>query len=707
MKTDVNADKTKREKTKREKGEGINKRFERRLSISFIARFLLFIGGLEERMKNGLFSRGIRRTKDNPRKGRGILRRVKRTVASEIEQSLIFHSINLFFDLLLRLPMRAYGTLLFASSVGTAVVSALKNYIAGGDLFAYNSMFYYAAVAAASVFLIASSKTKSLGDAMLDSRIFSFLLFDLLGIRKRSFETKNTAEVNYPIILATALVFSLLTIVFEPLTLIFAILWVLFARLAFYSPESGFLTVLLFLPLLPDLEPLIMVVLVALSYFIKVFRSQRTFRVSFFGIFMLMYAFLLLFGTLMTRASGGGLGFALCFPAAAAFFLGHLLFDRREWVLRAASVVVFSAVLSGAWVALQFGAQKLIEYKGTYGMMFPLITNYKWPAGMSGVESAGVYIAAAIALLTARYLKNKKIVFRIAAVLGGLILSAGAILSQRPAAWFALLAALVILLILNKNFAAIPSLLIIGAAVIVYVLILPKGITDYISSANPNGFSHGFSADFGIIGSQLGESAMRFFAGIGEAGVKYGENFYSHILTSQGAIGLIFFLFCVIGSFGYAYHTCVKNGNCSKHIKQVVFGAVSAACALLIAGVFMDLWADPKLPFLLFSILGLILAGGRVLLRESEQLTISSDLDRDYYFIPVVHEEKKEKPRKVKEKKAAIITGAPIQTGEEQPPPDAAPEGPADAPYDAREEAVDAGGTPDDSPLNNGRGDEG
>ena len=112
--------------------EGLNARFERKMRNSFLARFLLFLGGLQDSLQKSAVGGFFRKLGKRLNVEGRFLRPFKYTFAREIEQSLIFNAIDRFFKLLLILPLRVYGTFALTFSVYNLGISLVKNYVDTG-----------------------------------------------------------------------------------------------------------------------------------------------------------------------------------------------------------------------------------------------------------------------------------------------------------------------------------------------------------------------------------------------------------------------------------------------------------------------------------------------------------------------------------------------------------------------------------------------
>lgn len=663
-------------KIRREKKSGrLNAAFSGAFRRSFIARFLLFFGAFELKIQESAAAQKVSAFIHRRNFGKKIVIPVRQVIAKELSQSVLLNAVSAFFEMLLCLPLRAYGAFLLAFSGGSAVVTSLNNYRVSGELMLLSSAILFGIGVLLSLILLSSSKGKCLGRAVFESKVGSYLLFELLGVRKNAFENAQVCEANYAVILIAALVLSVLTLWAAPVSFFFITLWILFIRLALCSPESGFVALILLFPFVPLSACAMMIVTVAAAYLIKLLRGKRVYRASFFGLVFFLFAVLALFGTVMTPVSGDGTPFPVMFAVLCVFFLARTMMDRRELIIRAMTAFAFSALVSALWTSVMFAAWYLPE---EYKSVITIITQYKYPGGMISAGSTGIFIGAVCGVMIARYQKTKTHAGRVLMVLGVILIAAGAIVSRSPGAWIALIAALLILRIFNKNIVFIPAVLVSAALSVVYVFVLPTFITKYVS-----GFSTGFEVTASSVLESLKECLARFLVGAGEAGVGAGGNFYNHILSANGIVGLILLLFTVIGVLSFAYYAVVKNALISRQMRSAAFGFSSSILAMLICGFFFDFAKDPKLLIVFFCILGLIPACGRVLLRECEVEMRQSETDIDFVFSPV----------RIGKRKDGGVTGDPVSYVFEEKPR-------------TRREEPDAGGEEQVPPENGDHGTE-
>lgn len=147
--------------------EGLNARFERKMRNSFLARFLLFLGGLQDSLQKSAVGGFFRKLGKRLNVEGRFLRPFKYTFAREIEQSLIFNAIDRFFKLLLILPLRVYGTFALTFSVYNLGISLVKNYVDTGTPYSVSVLVSSAASILISGMLLFLGRERTWGDVPL------------------------------------------------------------------------------------------------------------------------------------------------------------------------------------------------------------------------------------------------------------------------------------------------------------------------------------------------------------------------------------------------------------------------------------------------------------------------------------------------------------------------------------------------------------
>lgn len=630
-----------------------------RRSWGILEKLLLFFGAWGERMPesgigkvlSGLFSRF--------NLYKGVIHPTRRRISAEIEQSAILGFIESFFDKLLYMPLRGYGTLMITYTVYTVLISVFKMYFATGQ---WVSVSLFAegitAILLSLVLLLASSK-KTLASALIESKILSYVCFDMLGIRKQPFERDKRSETSMLAVFLIGSALSLLTLVWSTRTIAFAVLWILFLRVTMVGPESGLLLSMFLLPLLPMQTVAVMVLCSGLSYVMKLLRGKRNLKMNFYMLVTLLFAVSVLVSGWIRTAGDGGREAGNMLILLLMFFLVCQLFSQREWIGRGASVVGLAVVITAVRGTVLFALGYLPE---KITGIFTFLPKDEYLLSFDSPEFYGLFLAIGAAVYLVRL--NNRIKIKAWGIAFFLVLVAGVAVSHSPMAWIVAIFGVLFLLVLYKNVFLLPSLL-VSAAAFCCTLFLPENVMAQLSS-----FSAGFSASAKGVWNELLSGAERGFFGIGSGGAAEGGNSFTHVLTVWGFMGVFFISVMVIGGFAFGFYAALKNEQTSPQLKWILCGYEAALASVLVAGIGSDIWQSNTVLYLFFFLMGMTFATGRVLLKEGEQQMRSSELDRDYLFIPVLKKEKNAGILGKKSRKAVKVPADPNEKTDMDERPD-------------------------------------
>lgn len=611
-----------------------------------LIRLMLFLGALEERGGESFFLRTLKRFFGYIDKKTGIKNRFIRPAGTafskEMEQSVFLHWIDRLGQFLLYASIRAYGTFLLTFSVYVVALNALREYFSAGNWMDLQAFVAGGIALLLSLILLATPKELTLAKGILQSKICSFLLFDLLGLRKEPFEQERAHSGGVFAAFLCGTVLSLFTFVFSVYQMALVAFWALVIRLAYISPEASALLTCVLFPFVSQKTVLAMLVCSALFFVIKLLRSKRNLKAGFYVCSMLAVALLFFFGGVVNQE---GIGFEESvrhLNLMLAFFLPALLFYRTEWLRRVSSALAVGAIPTALWGIVVYLAGFVPQ---RYAQAFPFVSSLEL-TGFSSFESFGIYIATVTPILLVRSTGEERVSKqRINALSVFLLLAGAVVISKSPCAWIIFVLSILLLEVLKKNISIFPLAAFVGAGAAICYWILPERIISAVRS-----YSEGFSVSGAVMKSQFLQSAQRLFMGLGSESAAAGENFYSHLLTEQGFVGLILFLFAVIGVLSYGMYASYKNNRLSPQSLRQTVGVGTGLICLLTAGLFTDLFAEEKLLFLLFSMMGTVVCCGKVLCDDCNNQLRVSELDRDYIFIPVTRSEKKKKSKKIKQK---------------------------------------------------------
>lgn len=206
------------------------------------------------------------------------VRNVKQRISGEIEKSVFLGLKTKIKNTFLCAPVSVFGV--FSASFG---LYSTVIYIMKTVAFGYERNFADPAVGAffllLSVFFFASKQ--SVSQAFAGSRVLTFAINDFLGVRSvdaRAQSEEGRSATNIMFLLG--MVLGLATVAVRPLHVIAAIALISFAAFVMAYPESGVLLVFLLLPFLKTMMLAAIVILIAISLFVKLIRGKRVLKFS-------------------------------------------------------------------------------------------------------------------------------------------------------------------------------------------------------------------------------------------------------------------------------------------------------------------------------------------------------------------------------------------------------------------------------------------
>ncbi len=537
---------------------------------------------------------------------------IRRRFARSSERSFILSAVRRFAYALPSVTLRAYGTFIFALGFYSALVCVIKA-IASTLVTDTDALVFGGVLILASVPLLLSGKT--LSDAVLESRLGSFIAFDLLGYRRETALSKKRIIKRCDISMIVGMAFGLLSFYIDIERITAGIIAVLAVYLIMSSPEGGAVLLVALAPVLPEKISVIYIAVLATGYLFKLLIGKRTFKLDLADSVMLVFALVVTFGDTVHYGNGTPELFGSHFVYILAYFLTVNLVKGEKWqksCLGAASfggvMTAFLAVaemyLYGRISQLEFESGTLENVRDTFMTL------------METSESAVLYIVAVFPILLSavagRRRESEKGISHNgagAAALCAALVFVAAIVSGSRSLWLGMAVGFSVLLaFVNIRYIAIPAA--VASAVPLAILILPDRLDVYIKRL------FDLSGEGSLANVGVRENSVRMFldnivGGIGGAdGVfssYYGpytgtgvtpdsaKNLFLGVGVSYGITGLVIFVTALI-FLGIKIYTRARSSEPGE-AKAVLAGLISFA----FVGLTLDFFADPKL-FLLFFI---------------------------------------------------------------------------------------------------------
>ncbi len=541
----------------------------------------------------------------------------KRFMAKTTEKSLIIRKINLLLKKALDIHLRSLGTCLFSFGLFVSIAYLLKKYA----FFLSDTSFFdlYLGIVFALIGGITTSSSKRVSEAICESKILSFLLFSVLGLKKpyvsRSY--KPVGRGNIAFLVGIAL--GALSFILSPYKILFASLFIILGYLILTTPECGVVCIFLTVPFISTINISLLSAFVTLSWLIKLMRGKRTLSMNALDVSVLAFSVVIFLGGVVSVTPSESFKLSLIYLSLmSGYFLTVNLIKTSAWLFRCIKALIFSLsitafvgvfqyfleVVPHAWldntifsyiptraVSLFEGSNVLAEFLIlTIPFLFVfLISSYK------GNSRLGLTTLFALSLLCLVFTWSKG--GFIAAIVGGMVL----------------------LLIYSKKTAAFLISLLFFVPFI--SAILPSSVFDRLLSTF-EGFNSSMNYRIGVwdgvdkmvadcfaSGIGLGESAFKkvfpLYSPQAVETAPHTHNLYSQIIVSVGVLGLILFitvLLIFIRHFAF-YYSRAKIDN--RRIKLSSVAGFSGIVSILVQGFTDYVWYNNRIFLLFWLVLGI------------------------------------------------------------------------------------------------------
>ena len=598
-----------------------------------------FIGNLfskERKGYNGLFSYLSDLIKFKKR----ISTPIKRYMAKSFDKSLILNKAKLILSAAPSLQMKVIGLFLFAFGLVCSVSALLEQglIVSLSDIGLILPSFLIFCAGG-----ILTLSQKNCYNAVCESKIFSALIFGLLGIKKRDKYTEENTITKAYFGFAAGILAGIIGSVTGPMTVIAFIITVLAVVIIMQSPESGVVMMFIALPFATAQLGATLTLTVALSYFIKLIRGKRTLKLGFFEFVMLAFAVALSFGgsiSLIPSQSTEHSTLLVC--SVIAYFVIANCIKTAEWISKCIKALLISFGIKLVFAV--FGIASHFLRRTDYSYVSELVSDSSHI--LLGYNSfLSVLCVALLPFIFIQIINSAKesrrslyiilTVFAISCLVFGH--SLGALVSV--VLGFALL-----LLLSTPNSLGIIASALIGIPTA--LMLLPRSATEYLS--NLLGISHsGISSLFTVSASEGALLSDVLFGGIGlgEHNAEllypiYGfeptsayecHNVYSAIILGIGLAGLFIFTVLILTFAGkfFTYIRTAKNDDLS--LKNICICSFTGAISVLIMGFTANIFSDPSVFAILLYLCALTVCTANTARDERKDIIIDGPyLDISY-----------------------------------------------------------------------------
>lgn len=529
-------------------------------------------------------------------------RRGEKRFARFVEKSRLLGVVPRITEYLLRIPMRDYGIMLFMTGAVVAGLYPLNDMILFIDI---TFELFVLGVSVSTCALPLFFSRKSIAANVRSSRLFSFILFDFLGMDDEGVRTAaekgRVTFAAFAFLIGAAL--GVASYFITPLGTVIIVLAMFLAYCTVRTPEVGAIISVLIVPFVNAYIVCGCVAYTFLCYVIKVKLGKRVFKFEYFDLWV---SILILVFTV------SGFNFAnpllslenviINFVILMSYFLYANLIYSKVWFRR--SIVAFST--SSLVVAVVAIVQAILRYIAgsvdAVGKVFPADGDIVSTLGSYTVLAEFMVIAIPFALV--HMISEKKGVARFMGFVLAAAMIAALVLTDSAIGLFGLLVGALLIFAFYKRM-AIYLIAIVAIALPVLYFTLPDAALSAITSHGPlEGVSvieelvylkDNFVT---VIKMPIGAN-LRGGSLIDTYGVDRFDSLPIQLLAEYGVFGLLAFLVITVMFARVILSYSVKAKNAYRRINGCA--GLCSILALLTVGVFNNVWEDKRI-FLIFVI---------------------------------------------------------------------------------------------------------
>ncbi len=551
-----------------------------------------------------------------------VSRPVKQWVARVIEQSLILSKISYFIDTVLYCAQKVHGVFFVSFGLYIEIVFFIKAALMGDGLsnLDYKTVLVGAVLMIMALPLIFSNQT--LAEALRESRIMSFVIFDIIGANRESF-TKNITRRDHlytPFILG--MILGLLSIAVDPLYIIAAIIGLIGAFSVLMIPEFGVLLLVVLAPFAPTMALAVLTLYVTICFAIKLLCGKRSVKFSLNDAMISVFSVLTLFGGFISPDPTGSIKPALIYTVfLLGYFLCANLIRTRQWLNKCLYGMTASLFVVSAYGVLQyvfgFGADTWHDKEMFSDISGRVVSTFENPNVLA--EYLIMLIPLAFALMVISTSRNMKAAALLTLASSVLCL----VFTWSRGAWLGFLFGIIVFLLIysKKIFAALISCLVL---IPFLPFVLPESIiTRFSSIGNLADSSTSYRVNIWTGVSRMLEDY--WFTGIGTglpafskvypkyslSGIEsapHSHNLFFQIITEHGALALIIFLIVILL---YTQSVFTFSKYETRKTKLAASALMCGIIAVLAQGLTDYVWYNYRVYLIFWVVIGLTTATRR------------------------------------------------------------------------------------------------
>lgn len=583
------------------------------------------------------------------RKTRSINESVKKFSARQFERSFLMRMFSACVSNLVNIPGRVLGAFGLTWGAYVILINLIKRFALLVEVEGNADLLVGIVAFLASIPLLFTDK--SICRMSKESRFVFAVLTKIFGIPDESFKISRKKKSTQSGAVILGILLGLITYFVSPLHMILGALSFIAFVLIFSYPEGGVLISIALSPLLGLFEHssiilAVFVLLTAVSYFFKVLRGKRVFKVGVSG--MCVYAFMavIFFSGFAPGEADTMPNSLLCCSLMLIYPLIVNLMKSRRWL----HACVASFAVPAAIVAVIGFAQYMLGYAPVGWIDESLYSGitHRAVSVFNNPNILGVYLAAMfpLSLMLTNSCFEKKI--KVLGFISSLYIIVSVIFTYSRSAWLGLFVGAVMyavivspkgwLILLPAGIVTVSLALIfpdtIGARLINFASISDSANNYRIDVWNS---SWNLLCDTWLFGIGWGEEAFRTaYINYGTDGTQYAmhsHSLYMQIAIQTGVCGIFVFVLSIVSIFKKCFSIFSKGD--SGNVLTLYSGAsISGAVAVLFTGIFDYTWYNFRVFFIFWALLAFACAAANV--GEDERYEWTDEMDDNFSYVTVM-----------------------------------------------------------------------
>lgn len=548
------------------------------------------------------------------------VKKIKFKIAKFYENSYLLSKLQHISHNLLLTHVNTVGLFFFSFGFYIVIIQLLKQYTF--NIANLNRLSLIAGIVIMVISIPMFFSKKNIANAIYKSRMLHFVLFDFLGLRviniARAADAESRRGFNIPFILG--MVFGVISIFVEPIYIVAAFLLFILANIILSSPEAGVILVLLFLPFLSTMTLAAVLLLIFVSYILKLLCGRRIIKFSLVDFTVLIFLFFTISGGVFSVDSSS-------FPKMllyVCFILGYFVVKNT---VRSPSLVrrcLYSLTASSVLVSLYGLYQNFFGTPSTVWQDTAMFSEIKGRvvSTFANPNVLGEYIILLFPITLALMITAKRANERFALLLACAANCSCLIFTWSRGAWLGFILSVALFLFLtHRNFFTagifclplFASLIFIGANTSVVRRFTSIGSVADTSTSYRIGIWRGvllMLSEVFAFGIGIGEGAFAdiypFYAFSGIETAPHSHNLYLQITVETGIFSLLAFLI-----FVFIFSQCSLSFcryAVSKSNKTVCLGIFCGVFAFLVQGMTDYVWYNYRIFLLFWMVVGLGIA---------------------------------------------------------------------------------------------------